>query len=168
MSKLLQFPGVCSHRFYMFDGEEATKAHSSNWHVTAIASLRSFDILNRTNVIWSSCEAEDMEAAMHSIVEASSWMDWWTFAMQSLALQSSRDSRLSLGGCRCQFLVAKTTSTLWANIVLKQLDAVLVKVKDSLSFKSFMDLRNPQPSFTKLFPDVLELAVERSSKVLLD
>ena len=47
---------------------------------------------------------------------------------------------------------------------------MLAKVKDSVSFESFMDLRNAKlSSGTELFPvDVLEKAVERSSKVLHD
>ena len=94
--------------------------------------------------------------------------------MKSLALQSSSDTCLicclSLAGTRCQLLVAKTASTLWANLVLKRRDAVLAKVKDSISFESFMDLHNARLcSSTELFPaDVLEKVVERSSKVLHD
>ena len=63
---------------------------------------------------------------------------------------------------RCQLLVPKTASTLWANI--------LVKVKDSMSFESFMDLRNSSISTgDKLFPtDVLKQAIEKTSKVLHD
>ena len=76
-----------------------------------------------------------MEAALKSIVEATSWIDWWTFAMESLSLKSTKDlrlvRRLSLAGARCQLLVARTASTLCANVVLKRRDAVLVRVKDS-------------------------------------
>ena len=78
----------------MFEREDVTEACSLNWHATVLTGLRSFDILSRTNVFWSSSEAEDMEAVGHSIVEATSWMDWWTFTMKSLALQSSGDSPL--------------------------------------------------------------------------
>ena len=50
-------------------------------------------------------------------------MDWWTYAMKSLGLQSSMDTRLvchlSLAGIRCQLLAAKTAFTLWANLALK-------------------------------------------------
>ena len=88
-----------------------------------LAGLWSFDILSRTDVVWSSSKVEDMEAAVRSTVEATSWMDWWTFTMKSQALQSSGESRLvrllSMAGGGCQFLVAKMTSTLWVNIVLK-------------------------------------------------
>ena len=126
--------------------------------------MHSFDNLNRTDVILSSSEEEDLEAAVWSIVEATSWMDWWTFAMKSLALKSSSDARLvcrlSLAGARYQLLVVKMASTLWANLVLKRHDTVLAKVKDSISFKSFMDLRNARLSnSTKIFPeDILEKA----------
>ena len=50
--------------------------------------------------------------------------------------------RLCASGARCQLLVVKTVSTVWANLVLKQRDAILTKVKESISFESVMDLRN--------------------------
>ena len=49
-----------------------------------LARIRSFDNLNKTDDFLSSFEAEE---AMQSIVEATSWMDWWTFAMKFLALK---------------------------------------------------------------------------------
>ena len=65
----------------------------------------------------------------------------------------------------CQNCIA-----LWANVVLKWWDAVLVKVKDSMSFESFMDLRNAKISLGKelFLADVLNKAIENSSKVLHD
>ena len=59
---------------------------------------------------------------------------------------------------------------LWANLVLNQSDAVPAKVKDLISFKSFMDLRTARLSdSSKLFPvEILEEAVEKSSRVLHD
>ena len=172
--KLLLYPGIRSRYFCQFEGEEVTKAHSLNRLVTELVGINSFDNLNRTDVILSFSEAEDMEAAMRSIVEATYWTDWWTFAMKSLALKSSSNACLvcclSLAGTRCQLLVVKTALTLWANFVLKRYNAVLAKVKASLSFESFMDLHNARLSnFTELFPtDIFEKAVERSSKVLHD
>ena len=94
--------------------------------------------------------------------------------MKSLSLKSYSDARLvrhiSLAGARCQLLVAKTASMLWANLVLKWRDSVLTKVKDSICFESFMDLCNAKLSgFTELFLfEVLEKAVEKSSRVLPD
>ena len=72
VSKVLQYPGVRIHHFYIFEGEEATKARSSNWHVMVLVGLWFFDIPNGPDVIWSSSEAEDLEAAMRSVVEATS------------------------------------------------------------------------------------------------
>ena len=40
--KLLPYPGVHSHHFYRFEGEEATKARSLNCHVMELAGLRFF------------------------------------------------------------------------------------------------------------------------------
>ena len=79
VSKLLQYQGVRSRKFYRFEGENITKA--LNYHVTELAGLCTFDNLKKTDVTWSSTEAEDMEAALQSIVEITSWMDWLTFAM---------------------------------------------------------------------------------------
>ena len=73
MPKLLTYPGLRSRRFYQFEGEELTKAHSLNRHVTELSGIRSFE--NKTDVILPSSEAKEMEAAIRSIVEATSWMD---------------------------------------------------------------------------------------------
>ena len=167
VSKLLQYQGVCSRKFYRFQGEEITKVKALNRHVTVLAGLRTFDNLNKTNVIWSSNEAEDLEAALQSIVDG--LVD---FAMKSLGLKSIDDARLvywlSLAGARCQLLVTKMALTLWANVILKCRDAVLTKVKYAVSFESFMDLRNSTISMgEELFlTDVLDKAIEKSSKVL--
>ena len=57
-----------------------------------------------------------------------------------------------------------------SHLVLKRRDTVLAKVKDSISFESFMDLRNARLSNSiELFrADILEKAVEKSSRVLHD
>ena len=55
--KLLAYPSVRSRRFCRFEGEELSEA---------------FENLNKPDVILSSSEAKDMEAAMRSIVEATS------------------------------------------------------------------------------------------------
>ena len=73
VSKLLPYPGYVAVAF------------SLNCHVMELVWLHSFDSLNRADVILSLSEAVDMEAAMRSIVEVTSWMDCWTFAMKSLA-----------------------------------------------------------------------------------
>ena len=99
--------------------------------------------LAKTNVVPSSLEAEDLKAAVQSIIEATSWMDWWTFTVKSMALKSAQEvqliKQLCIAGADCQMLVAKTASTVWANLILKRQDAVLTKVKDS---ESFMNLHN--------------------------
>ena len=110
VSNLLHYLGVCNCRFYRFQGEEVT-------------GLCSWDNLNKTDVIWFCAEARDMEAALKSTVEATSWMDWWTFGMKSLLLNFSKDTRLvhrlSLADVRYQLLVAKTALTLWTYVVLE-------------------------------------------------
>ena len=51
------------------------KLCSLNRNVTELTSLRSFENLNKTDVILSSSETEDFEAVVRSIIEATSWMD---------------------------------------------------------------------------------------------
>ena len=75
--KLLQYPGVRSRCFYRFEVEGVAKAGALNHHVTELERLHYWDNLNKADVILSSSEAEDMEATLKSIVEATSWMDWW-------------------------------------------------------------------------------------------
>ena len=74
VSKLLQYPGICSCRFYIFEGDETARACSLNRHMMELVWLCSYDNLNKSDVILSSSEAEDMEAGLQSIIEAPSWM----------------------------------------------------------------------------------------------
>ena len=128
---MLQYPGVRSRKFYRFEGENINKAKALNRHVMELVGLRSFENLNKTDVIWCSTEA-----ALRSIVEGMSWMHWWTSVMKSLSPKSTNEARLvcclSLAGARCQLLVVKMALNLWANFVLKRHDVVLAKVKDSV------------------------------------
>ena len=82
-------------------------------------------------------------------------MDWWTFAAKSLAFRDSSNTakvRHFVMDAKCQLLVAKTASTIWANTLLKHCDAVHGKVKDNISFESFMELHNaPLPDSAELF-----------------
>ena len=70
VSKLLQYPGVCSRKFYHhFKGENLTKGKALYRHVTDLTRLRSFDNLYKTDVIWSSTKAEEMEAVLCLVVD---------------------------------------------------------------------------------------------------
>ena len=55
-----------------------------NCHVMELAGMCSSENLTKTDVILSS-----PEAAICSIIEATSSMDWWTLTVKSKALQSS-------------------------------------------------------------------------------
>ena len=105
--------GVSSRRFYHFEGDEMTEARSLNHHGMELAGLRSYDILNKTDAILSSSEAEDMVAALRSIYEATSWMDWWTYGMKSLTLQSSTDTHL----LAVLSWLATDASSLWLRVL---------------------------------------------------
>ena len=60
--------------------------------------------MKKTYVL-SSAEAEDMEVAGCTVLETTSWVDWWMFAAKSMALSGSEDihriKRLFVTGMRC-------------------------------------------------------------------
>ena len=86
----------------------------------------------------SSLKAGDLEPTTRTIIEAVSWMDWWTYSDKFHALhglfESKKLKHLFVAGARCQLLVAKMASTMWANH-LKCHDAVLGKLQDNLFFR---------------------------------
>ena len=135
--------------------------------MTEFTGRCSFYNLSKTDVVLPSSEA-----AAQFIVETTFWRDWWTFAAKSMISRSSNEVRLLkqlfVAGARCQLLVAKMASSVWANLVLKRRDAVLTKVKDSISFGSFMDLcSSPLSCSTELSPrEPVEKAIEKSPRIL--
>ena len=76
--------------------------------------MKSFENLNKTDVVVSSIEAKDLEVVACTVIEVTSWMGWWTFTARSMTLSSSSDRHkvkcLFVAGTRCQLLVAKTAS----------------------------------------------------------
>ena len=180
VSKLLMYLGVCSCKYYHFEGEEVPRSHAlprpsqSRGGGGGGGGMKSFNNLNKSNVVLSSSEAEDLEAAVLTLIEATSWMNWWKFAARSMALSSSSDHHkvkcFFVAGARCQLLVAKTVSTMWANLILKRCDAILAKVKDNILFESFMDLQNsPLSGSSELFPkDAAEKTIVKASRVSHD
>ena len=148
VSKLLPYPGIRSSQFYRFEGE-VIKFRSLNWHETELAGLCWFDNLAETGMVLLSSEAEDLKAAVRSIVEDSTWMDWWTFIAKSTALQSSQEvlllKRPFVTGSRCYLLLAKTASTVWANLVLKSWDTVLAVLRSRIRY-------HWSPSWTYITP----------------
>ena len=99
-------------------------------------------------------------------------LDWWTFVAKSMVLNSSEDlgmvNHQFVAGAKCQPLVAKMASILWANRILKCWSAMLTKAKDNIAFESFMDLRNtPLSDSSELFhKETAKRAIEKSSRVL--
>ena len=79
--------------------------------------------------------------AASTVIETMSCMNGWMFAARYMVLLSSHDHHKVKAATRCQLLVAKTASTMWANLILKCRDAVLDKVKDYIS-EFFMGLWN--------------------------
>ena len=74
VSNLLPNPDVLSWRFYPFEGE-VIKFRSLSRHVTELAGMHSFENLVKMDANLSSSKAEDIEASVRPIIEASSWMD---------------------------------------------------------------------------------------------
>ena len=111
---------------------------------TTLGEMKSFDNLSKTDVVFFSFKVEDLEATARTLLEVTSWMDWWTYAGKSLALCSSSYTDMVncpfVVGARCQLLVAKTASTSWVNVLLKRLDAFLGKLKGNIRFESFLKL----------------------------
>ena len=72
-----------------------------------------------------------------------------------------------MAGIRCQLLVGRTSSNIWAISLLMFCNAVLGKVKDNISFESFVELHNVLfSSSAELFPvGVLKRAAEKTSRV---
>ena len=94
--------------------------------------MRFFKNLKETDDVFSAFEVENLETTTRTVVEATLWMDWWTCSATSLALRDmSKDTkaqRLLVEGT-CQILVAKTASTVWANLSLKCHGSVLGKLR---------------------------------------
>ena len=89
VSKLLPYLGVQSRRFCWLKREAVIKFRALLHHMTKLAGIRSFENMAKTDVSLSSFEAEELQEAAWSIVEATSWMDWWTLTARSMALRSS-------------------------------------------------------------------------------
>ena len=46
--------------------------------ITELGSVKSFSNLNKTDVVFSFSEIEELEVAVSTLSETTSWMDWWT------------------------------------------------------------------------------------------
>ena len=137
LSKLLPCPGVHSRWQYRAEGEQVIWHRTVPQAVTELRERKSFVYLSKAVMVFSSFKVEEGEAAVRALLETT-WMDWWAYAGKSLTPCDRYDTVqvkfLFIASARCQHLVFKTASTIWVNALLKQHDAVLVKVKDNISF----------------------------------
>ena len=78
--------------------------------MTELAGMCSYENLNKSDIFLFSFEVEDPKATAHTVVEATSWMDWWIFAAKSMGLRRSEDSKM----LKHLFVAA---STLWVNLI---------------------------------------------------
>ena len=108
--------------------------------------MKSFDNLCKTDEVISSSEIEDLEATARTLLETTSWLDWWMHTTKSLALCDKSDvdkiKCLFIAGSKFQLLVAMTAATIWTNMFLNCHDAVLGMVKINFSYDSYMKLHN--------------------------
>ena len=121
-------------------------------------------ILLKTDVVFNSTELKDLEATVRTLLEVTSWRNWWFYIAKSLCdtSEKAKVQHLLVVSARMQLLVAKTASTIWANSTLKWCDAMLGKVKDNISFELFIELCNGLLSgSTELFP---QGALQRAAK----
>ena len=141
--------------------------------MTELAGMRSFDNLAKTDIVLSSSEAEDLEAAVRSFVEATSWIDWWTFTAKSMALQSFQEVRMlkPLFSCWCEVPAAGGEDCIYCmgELNTKTVRCVFTEVKDSVSFEFFMDFMNsPLCGSLELFPaEAIEKAIEKSLRFFM-
>ena len=77
--------------------------------------MEPFDSHSKMGVVFSSSGVENLEAAVMTLLEVTSGMDWWTYAVKSLALyDKSNTAKVNCffaAGARCQLLLAKSAST---------------------------------------------------------
>ena len=120
VSKFLCYPNsfanACcrlhSRHYYRFEGEEVVWSHTLPRAIMEISGMYSFDNLNRTYVVFSASRTKNLEAAAKTIVEAMSWMDWWTCSAKSLAVLDFSEAKkvncFFIAGIWCQLVVART------------------------------------------------------------
>ena len=52
--------------------------------ITEHGGMRSFENLSKTKVVFLAAKAEDLEAAVRTVVEVTFWMDWWTYSAKCM------------------------------------------------------------------------------------
>ena len=48
--------------------------------------MKSYDNLAKSDVVFFSVEVENLETAVRTLVEVTSWMDWWFSTAKTLAM----------------------------------------------------------------------------------
>ena len=109
--------------------------------------------LSKTSVVFTSTAIKDLETIAEALLESTSWMAWWFYVAKSLAMHDTSERAevqcLFITGVRMQLSDGMITSIVWTDLMLKHHNAVLQKVKDNISFESFMELSSA-PSVVQL------------------
>ena len=102
--------------------------------ITDVVGMNSFDSVTGLDVTFTSSEIEEVESAAHTLFEVVSWMDWWLCSTTAMILEQHTDEdkscSLFFAEARMQMIVIRIP----AKTILKQHDAVLVKVKGNSDF----------------------------------
>ena len=120
VSKLLLYPWVRSRWFYCVKGEEVVQYRTLPQVIIKLGGMKSFENLNKTDMVFSSSEVKDMEIAVRTLHEVTSWMDWWFYVAESIAIcnnsNTAKVKSLIVAGSRTRLLVTKIASTIWTKL----------------------------------------------------
>ena len=79
--------------------------------------------LNKTDMVFTCTEVEDLEATVRALLKVTSWMNWWFYATKSLTMcNTSKNVKvqcLFVTRGRMQLLIAKSTLTTYTNLMVK-------------------------------------------------
>ena len=81
--------GVRSRRYYSIEGKEVVCYRTLSRAISEHRAMKSFENLNKTDIVFFLSEVEDLEGAARTLQEVTSWMDWWTYAAKFLALRNN-------------------------------------------------------------------------------
>ena len=114
-------------------------------------------------------QIEEVELVTHTLLESSSWLDWWSCAAWSMILLNCNDEVkcyfLFVAGAWTRMMMAHISLLLWVNTVLKRWNEVLAKLKLNLIYVAWMELRNASIfNAFRLFPSYfISKAAKKSS-----
>ena len=86
VSKLLPYPGVHSRHYYRTKGEEVICHRILPRAINELGDMKSCNNLNKTDIVFTFTEVEDLEAITKALLEVTSWINWCFYTAKSLAM----------------------------------------------------------------------------------